>query len=86
MVAHYATSDPRRHIVRVRNMLNEVNRYLTQDTVKVTDPEVRAMFETTAEVLSGLARDYEQAEKKAAPGDFTRAMPAKGVRDPDFPH
>ena len=47
-------SDPRHHTQKMRTRLAETVKHLRDDIGKVDDPEFKAMFETSAEVLSGL--------------------------------
>lgn len=63
----YAESDPRHHTIKIRGMLGDVIRHVREDVGKVDDPKVQALFETTAEVLAGLVKAYEHAEKKSEP-------------------
>jgi hypothetical protein len=57
-------ADPRHHISKIRKMLDDVAQHARADVGKVTDPKAQALFETTAEVLTGLAKAYEHAEHK----------------------
>jgi ferric iron reductase protein FhuF len=48
--------------------LQEIKDHLREDIENVDEPQLRAMFETSAEVLSGLIkafRDYEQKNETA---------------------
>ena len=48
--------------------LKEIMDHLRQDVEKVDEPQLKAMFETSAEVLGGLIkafRDYEQKNESA---------------------
>ncbi len=61
----YPESDPRHHTANVRNMLNDVQQHLRQDIDKVNDPRAQALFETSAEVLQGLTKAFEDYDAKA---------------------
>lgn len=61
----YAESDPRHHMSRIRGMLDDTIRHVRDDISKVPDAKAQALFETTAEVLGGLVRAYEHAERKS---------------------
>ena len=53
---------------RMKMRLEETVKHLRQDIPKVEDPQLKAMFETSAEVLTGLVkafRDYEQKNEAA---------------------
>ncbi len=60
--------DPRHHIRQQAERLHETVRHLREDVTKVQDPKAQALFETAAEVLSGLEkafRDYEAGTERA---------------------
>jgi hypothetical protein len=61
----YLESDPRHHMMKIKRMLDDVSRHAREDVIKAADPKARALFETTAEVLDGLAKAYEHAEQKS---------------------
>jgi hypothetical protein len=61
------SGDPRRHTQRIRQELDELVGHLRDDVVKVNDPKTQALFETTAEVLTGLITAYEHAEEQSEP-------------------
>ena len=60
----YAEDDPRHHTIKIRGMLNDVIEHVREDVGKISDPRVQALFETTAEVLGGLVRAYEDCETR----------------------
>jgi hypothetical protein len=55
------------HARKIRGLLEEIVQHAREDIVKVHEPKAQALLETTAEVLTGLARAYEHAEKKSEP-------------------
>jgi hypothetical protein len=59
--------DTMHHVRKLREMLTEVSDHARQDVNKVSDPKAQALFETTAEVLTGLSRAYEHFEQSRAP-------------------
>ena len=61
----YAEDDPRHHTIKIRGMLNDVIEHVREDVGKISDPRVQALFETTAEVLGGLVRAYEDCETRS---------------------
>jgi len=63
----FAESDPRHHTAKLKQMLAEIINHARQDVEKVTDPKAQALFETTAEVLSGLQKAYEHFEQGSEP-------------------
>jgi hypothetical protein len=62
------TSDPRHHTQKMAKRLQETITHLREGVTKVDEPQLRAMFETSAEVLGGLVKafkDYEQKNEAA---------------------
>jgi hypothetical protein len=52
----------------MQKSLQEIKDHLREDIEKVDEPQLKAMFETSAEVLGGLIkafRDYEQKNEPA---------------------
>lgn len=58
-----AESDPLHHTAKIREMLTAMVQHVRDDVGKVDDPQARALFETTAEVLLGLRKAYEDYEE-----------------------
>lgn len=63
----YPESDPRHHTARIKGMLDEVAQHVREDASKISEPKAQAIFETTAEVLLGLRKAYDDYEKQAEP-------------------
>jgi|ThiBiot_300_plan_2_1041538.scaffolds.fasta_scaffold41256_2 hypothetical protein len=59
----YPEDDPRHHTAKIKGMLDELIRHLREDTSKVDEPKAQAVFETTAEVLTGLKTAFEHYER-----------------------
>jgi hypothetical protein len=60
--------DTRYHVQTMKARLQEMITYLRVDIDKLDEPQVKAMFETSAEVLGGLTKafsDYERKNEKA---------------------
>jgi uncharacterized membrane-anchored protein YhcB (DUF1043 family) len=60
--------DARHHTQKMQKRLQEIIDHLRDDIEKVDEPQLKAMFETSAEVLDGLIkafRDYEQKNESA---------------------
>jgi hypothetical protein len=60
-------SDPRHHTRKMRERLQETIQHLRHDIDKVEDPQFKAMFETSAEVLGGLVKAFNDYERKNEP-------------------
>lgn len=58
-------SDPRYHTQNVGRMMQDLINHLREDVEKVDDPQAKALFEVSAEVLAGLQRSFEHFETKS---------------------
>ena len=56
--------DPRHHTQNMQQRLQELIQHLREDVTKVDEPQLKAMFETSAEVLGGLAKAFQDYERK----------------------
>ena len=56
-------SNPIHHTIKLKEMLTGVIEHAREDVSKVNDPKAQALFETTAEVLMGLRKAFEDFEK-----------------------
>ena len=63
----HSQSDPRHHTSKIKGMLDDMAKHVREDVDKVQDPQAKALFETTAEVLLGLKTAYEHYETKSEP-------------------
>jgi len=65
-MALQATSerDPRHHTQSMQHRLTETIDHLRSDIDKVEEAQLKAMFETTAEVLTGLKKAFSDYERK----------------------
>jgi hypothetical protein len=59
-----AERDPLRHTQKMQKALKEIQEHLREDIEKVDEPQLRAMFETSAEVLGGLCKAFHDYERK----------------------
>jgi hypothetical protein len=59
----HTENDARHHTSKVRDMLDEVAQQARQEIAKVSDPRAQALFETTAEVVLGLRKAYDDFEE-----------------------
>ena len=57
--------DPRYHTQNVGRIMEELINHLREDVQKVDDPQAKALFEVSAEVLGGLQRAFEHFETKS---------------------
>ena len=60
-----ASKDPRAHSANVRGEFTELIQHLREDVKKVDDAKGQALFETAAEVLTGLEAAFKHYEQKS---------------------
>ena len=60
-----ASKDPRAHTANVRKEFRTLIDHLCDDIEKIDDPKAQALFETAAEVISGLDTAFEHYEGKS---------------------
>ena len=60
-----ASKDPRAHTANVRKEFRELIELLRRDINKIDEPKAQALFETTAEVISGLDTAFKHYEEKS---------------------
>jgi hypothetical protein len=68
VMASETDRDPLFHTRKMRQRLDELIAHMRQDIDLVDEPQFKAMFETSAEVLAGLQKafsDYEQKNESA---------------------
>ena len=63
-MASAADRDPRHHTGKMQQALTQIQDHLREDIEKVDEPQLKAMFETAAEVLGGLIKAFSDYEKK----------------------
>ena len=57
-----AESDPLYHTSNVKKMFDDIIEHLRQDTQKIDEPKAQALFETAAEVITGLRTAFDHYE------------------------
>jgi len=63
-MAKSSDHDPRHHTQKMQKALQEIKDHLHEDIEKVDEPQLKAMFETSAEVLGGLIKAFQDYEQK----------------------
>ena len=61
-------NNPIRHTHKIKAQMRQIIKHLREDVGKVTEARAEALFETSAEVLTGLVKafvDYEQKSEAA---------------------
>ena len=61
----YNENDPRYYTSKIKKQLSDMVSHLREDERKVDDPKARALFEVTAEVLTGLRKAFDDYEDHA---------------------
>jgi hypothetical protein len=61
----YPEDDPRHHTAHLREMLQGLVTHAREDIGKISEPKAQALFETTAEVCTGLTKAFDDYDKKA---------------------
>lgn len=56
---HDDSRDPKVHTAHVRQAMQDLIEHLRHDIGKVDEPRAQALFETSAEVLKGLIKTYD---------------------------
>jgi hypothetical protein len=60
-----ASKDPRAHTANVRKEFRELIEHLRGDINKIDEPKAQALFETAAEVITGLETAFKHYEEKS---------------------
>jgi hypothetical protein len=60
-----ASKDPRAHTANVRKEFGELIEHLRADINEIGEPKAQALFETAAEVISGLDTAFKHYEQKS---------------------
>lgn len=63
-MASASDKNPQHHTQNMKKGLSETQAHLREDIGKVEEPQLKAMFETSAEVLGGLIKAFDDYEKK----------------------
>ena len=79
-MASAADRDPRHHTQKMQKALKEIQDHLRQDIQNVDEPQLKAMFETSAEVVGGLRKAFQDYEKKTAIATSIRRSGLHGLK------
>jgi hypothetical protein len=60
-----ASKDPRAHTANVRKEFGELIEHLRGDIDKIDEPKAQALFETAAEMISGLDTAFKHYEERS---------------------
>jgi hypothetical protein len=56
--------NPLHHTQKMKQALEQIRTHLREDIEKVDEPQLKAMFETSAEVIGGLTKAFSDYERK----------------------
>ena len=59
------SSEPQAHTKNIRGKFRELVQHLRDDVKRVDEPKARALFETAAEVITGLDTAFQHYEEKS---------------------
>ena len=71
-------NNPIHHTQKIKARMGQLIEHLREDVGKVTEPKAQALFETSAEVLTGLVKafnDYDNKSEAAWRTEFTASRP-----------
>jgi hypothetical protein len=60
-----ASKDPRAHTANVRKEFRRLIEHLRSDINKIAEPKAQVLFETAAEVISGLDAAFKHYQEKS---------------------
>ena len=58
------SKEPQAHTENIRSEFRELIQHLRSDVKRVNEPKARALFETAAEVITGLDTAFQHYEEK----------------------
>ena len=61
---HSSKNNTMQHTQKIKARMRQLIEHLREDVGKVTEPKAQALFETSAEVLTGLVKAFNDYEKK----------------------
>jgi hypothetical protein len=61
----YDESDPRHHTQKLKQLFQQTAQHAREDVSTISDPKAQALFETSAEVLLGLAKPSKISSESA---------------------
>ena len=72
-----STNNPFHHTRKIKAKMRQLIEHLRVDVGKVTEPKAQALFETSAEVLTGLVKAFDDYETKCEGAWRTRPLAAR---------
>jgi hypothetical protein len=70
-------NNPIHHTQKIKAQMRQLIEHLREDVGKVTEPKAQALFETSAEVLTGLVKAFDDYDKKVEEAWRTESMASR---------
>ena len=70
-------NDPFEHTANIKEEFRKLSGHLREDIQKLSDPEAKALFEVSAEVIEGLEKAFNDYERKTE-SEWLDKSPFKG--------
>jgi hypothetical protein len=70
-------NNPIHHTRKIKARMRQLINHLREDVGKVMEPKAQALFETSAEVLNGLVKAFDDYEKKIEEAWRTEPMASR---------
>jgi len=70
-------NNPVHHTQKIKAQMNKLIEHPREDVGKVTEPKAQALFETAAEVLTGLVKAFDDYEKKSEEAWRTESLASR---------
>jgi hypothetical protein len=58
-------NNPIHHTKKIKGQMRQLIEHLREDDEKIIEPKAQALFETSAEVLTGLVKAFDDYEQKS---------------------
>ena len=73
----HSKKNPLHHTQKIKTRMRKLIEHLREDVGKVKEPKAQALFETSAEVLTGLVKAFDDYEHKSEKVWRTAPMPTR---------
>ena len=70
---------------KIKAQMRQLIEHLREDVGKVAEPKSQALFETSAEVLTGLVKAFDDYEKRSEEAWRTEPMASRQKKEPPMP-
>jgi hypothetical protein len=70
-------NNPIHHTQKIKAQMRQLIEHLREDVGKVAEPKSQALFETSAEVLTGLVKAFDDYEKRSEEAWRTEPMASR---------